>query len=228
MPERTPTDRLAAGTRQAKSSAARDPRAAYKVFSANCARSATNSRYMLHNSGCQAPPRTPLMRLSAAIWPATGAGATCSPASASAGGVGRTLAITGRNGAGKSSLLRTIAGLVRLADGELTLGRRRSRTDDRRTGPLSRPPGRAETVTLGGRKPALLGRLSRAQGRRHRGRRSKRSGSTRSPICRRPIFRPASGGGSRSRGSCRQTADLAARRTDQHARCRRHRNASPA
>ena len=34
---------------------------------------------------------------------------------------GEALMVTGRNGAGKSSLLRTIAGLVRLAAGRLTL-----------------------------------------------------------------------------------------------------------
>ena len=34
---------------------------------------------------------------------------------------GRALIVTGRNGAGKSSLLRAIAGLLRLADGELSL-----------------------------------------------------------------------------------------------------------
>jgi len=36
-------------------------------------------------------------------------------------GSGEILAITGRNGAGKSSLLRTIVGLVRVADGSLSL-----------------------------------------------------------------------------------------------------------
>jgi len=34
---------------------------------------------------------------------------------------GEILAVTGRNGAGKSSLLRTIAGLIRIAKGELVL-----------------------------------------------------------------------------------------------------------
>jgi len=34
---------------------------------------------------------------------------------------GEVLTVTGRNGAGKSSLLRTIVGLVRIAKGGLTL-----------------------------------------------------------------------------------------------------------
>ena len=36
-------------------------------------------------------------------------------------GGGEALAVTGRNGAGKTSLLRMIAGLVRIAGGRLTL-----------------------------------------------------------------------------------------------------------
>lgn len=36
-------------------------------------------------------------------------------------GAGEALSVTGRNGAGKSSLLRQIAGLVRIADGAITL-----------------------------------------------------------------------------------------------------------
>jgi len=36
-------------------------------------------------------------------------------------GAGELLAVTGRNGAGKSSLLRTVAGLVRVAQGNLAL-----------------------------------------------------------------------------------------------------------
>ena len=42
---------------------------------------------------------------------------------------GESLMIRGRNGAGKSSLLRMVAGLVRVAGGQLALGRRRPGTD---------------------------------------------------------------------------------------------------
>jgi heme exporter protein A len=38
---------------------------------------------------------------------------------------GQAMVVTGRNGAGKSSLLRMIAGLVRIAAGQLTLSARR-------------------------------------------------------------------------------------------------------
>jgi heme exporter protein A len=54
---------------------------------------------------------------------------------------GEVLTVTGRNGAGKSSLLRTIVGLVRLASA------------------LSRPPGRPQTVADGRRKSSILGRI---------------------------------------------------------------------
>ena len=56
---------------------------------------------------------------------------------------GELLAIRGRNGAGKSSLLRMVVGLVRVADGQLALEAGDPELDDRRAGPLSRPPGRA-------------------------------------------------------------------------------------
>ena len=46
--------------------------------------------------------------------------------------------------------------------GSLELGRRRPRTDHRRTGALSRPSGRAEAVAVGRRKPRVLGGFSRA------------------------------------------------------------------
>ena len=74
---------------------------------------------------------------------------------------GEALVVTGRNGAGKSSLLRMIAGLVRIAAGRLALDGGEPDATHRRAGALSRPPGRGETLAVGARKPAILGGVSR-------------------------------------------------------------------
>ena len=113
---------------------------------------------------------------------------------------GEALVVTGRNGAGKSSLLRMIAGLVRMSAGRLALERRRRRRQHRRTGALPRPPGRGETVAFGWRKPAILDAIIWAATPGRSSRRWRRSILRRSPACRPPICRPGNGGGCRSRG----------------------------
>ena len=107
----------------------------------------------------------------------------------------------GRNGAGKSSLLRMIAGLVRIAGGRLGAGRRRPRADHPRAGPLPRPPGRAEALADGRRKPRILGRaISAATGRRRTAALAAVGLDGAGRPAGRPICRPASGGGCRSPG----------------------------
>ena len=80
---------------------------------------------------------------------------------------GEVLAITGRNGAGKSSLLRTVVGLVRIAAGRLAL----EGGDPELTVAEQahyRPPGCSKAVTLRGREPAILERVPRGQNRCNR------------------------------------------------------------
>jgi heme exporter protein A len=67
------------------------------------------------------PPGVRLMRLSAVNLACHRGGRDVFAGVDFAVGSGEILAITGRNGAGKSSLLRTIVGLVRLAQGKLSL-----------------------------------------------------------------------------------------------------------
>jgi heme exporter protein A len=62
-----------------------------------------------------------LMRLSASNLACRRGGRDVFAGISFAVGAGEVLAITGRNGAGKSSLLRTIVGLVRIASGSLNL-----------------------------------------------------------------------------------------------------------
>ena len=74
---------------------------------------------------------------------------------------GEALIVTGRNGAGKSSLLRMIAGLVRIAAGRLSLDGGRARHANCRAGALSRPPGRDEAVAVGGENLQFWTEISR-------------------------------------------------------------------
>ncbi len=107
--------------------------------------------------------------------------------------------MTGRNGAGKSSLLRMIAGLLRIAGGTLSLA----------GGDAERSLG--EQAHYLGHQDALKSSLSVAENLafwiawlggegKPDGRRSPRSGSKRWPICPPPISPPVRNAGSRSRG----------------------------
>jgi heme exporter protein A len=66
-------------------------------------------------------PEMSLMRLSASNLACHRGGRAVFAGLSFAVSAGEVLAVTGRNGAGKSSLLRTIVGLVRVAGGSLTL-----------------------------------------------------------------------------------------------------------
>jgi heme exporter protein A len=68
-----------------------------------------------------AVPRKSLMRLSAAHLACHRGGRDVFTGISFSLAAGEALVVTGRNGAGKSSLLRTIAGLVRIADGKVVL-----------------------------------------------------------------------------------------------------------
>jgi heme exporter protein A len=66
-------------------------------------------------------PEVTLMRLSASNLACHRGGREVFAGVSFAVAAGEVLAVTGRNGAGKSSLLRTVVGLVRIAQGNLTL-----------------------------------------------------------------------------------------------------------
>ena len=108
---------------------------------------------------------------------------------------GEALLVLGRNGAGKSSLLRMVAGLVRVAAGRLWL---EGGDPDLTLAEQAHYLGHQDAV-----KPSLTVAENLAFWTRYLGGaadpgRWARSASTRLPTCRPPSSRPGSAGGSRS------------------------------
>ena len=143
----------------------------------------------------------------------------------------KSMVLTGANGAGKSSLLRLIAGLIRPEEGAVALERRRRRIERRRAGALCRPSRSPQTGAHGDRKPHLLGALSQRRspagtcergGERPRRRRSRRT----RPSAGRLSLRRAAAAAVAGADAGGAAADLAARRA--HHRPRRGLPGAPA
>ena len=112
---------------------------------------------------------------------------------------GEALVVTGRNGAGKSSLLRMIAGLVHLAGGELELeGGEPDTSIAEQAHYVGHQDAVKPSLTVGENLQFWARYLGGVDGRSSW--RCRRSISRRWPTCRPPICRPGSGGGCRSRG----------------------------